>query len=78
MNIETTTRTMIEVLDNWITPKMEQVLDRYNGEQLSRDPGCSILMLEDTCEPDRLINFIAAIEEILEDDGLASEFSVVT
>ena len=77
MNIETTTRAMVEVWDIWVTPEMQQVLDHYDCEQLSRYPGCSILMLEDTCYPDLLLKFIAEIEEGLEANGLASLFSGV-
>ena len=77
MNIETTTRAMIEVADVWVTPDMQQVLDHYDCERLSRYPGCSILMLEDTCYPDLLLKFIAEIEEVLKANGLTSEFSGV-
>tara|TARA_B110001450_G_scaffold217085_1_gene210919 strand:+ start:5629 stop:5865 length:237 start_codon:yes stop_codon:yes gene_type:complete len=77
MNIETTSRAMIEVLDNWITPQLQQVLDDYNGERFSRYPGCSILMLEDSSDPDRLVGFINTIDNMLEESGLESEFSVI-
>lgn len=77
MNIETATRAMIEVLDNWITPQLQQVLDDYNGERFSRYPGCSVVMLEDSSDPDRLVGFINTIKNILEENGLESEFSVI-
>jgi len=77
MNIETATRAMIEVSDNWITPQLQQVLDDYNGERFSRYPGCSIVMLEDSSDPDRLVGFINTIKNILEENGLESEFSVI-
>ena len=35
MNIETTTRAMVEVWDIWVTPEMQQVLDHYDCEQLA-------------------------------------------
>lgn len=53
------------------------MLDDYNGERFSRYPGCSILMLEDSSDPDRLVGFINTIDNMLEESGLESEFSVI-